>query len=105
MIGCLLRLAQLGRLRWFYDQVWRSHQEAANTAGIGGLRTHCLRHTYRTWVDSVGTPIGVMQKLMRHTDIRTTMQHGDAFNADMVEAHDKVVGLALNGTQTECKPS
>jgi hypothetical protein len=46
-----------------------------------------------------------MQKLMRHTDVRTTMQYGEAFTADMAEAHGKVVGLALNGAQTERKPS
>ena len=71
----------------------------------GGLGTHGLRHTYRTWLDSVGTPIGVMQKLMRHTDIRATMQYGDAFTSDMAEAHGKVVGVALNRAQTERKPS
>jgi integrase len=96
---------QLGRLPWSYDQVWRMYQKAAKSAGIDGLGTHCLRHTYRTWLDSVGTPVGVMQKLMRHTDVRTTMQYGDAFTADMAEAHGKVVGLALNGAQTERKPS
>lgn len=96
---------QVGRLPWSYDQVWRVYQKAAKASGLGGLGTHCLRHTYRTWLDSVGTPIGVMQKLMRHTDVRTTMQYGDAFASDMAEAHGKVVGLALNGAQTERKPS
>ena len=48
------------------------------------------------WIDSIGTPIGVQQKLMRHSDIRTTMNiYGDADTADMREAHNKVVGLAL----------
>lgn len=87
---------QIGRLPWSYDQVWRMYQKAANKAGIGGLGTHCLRHTYRSWLDSVGTPVGVQQKLMRHSDIRTTMNtYGDAASADMVEAHSKVVRLAL----------
>jgi integrase len=67
---------QLGRLPWSYDQVWRVYQKAAKAAGIGGLGTHSLRHTYRSWLDSVGTPIGVQQKLMRHADVRTTMQYG-----------------------------
>jgi len=53
---------QLGRFPWSYDQVWRRYQKAAKAAGLAGLGTHCLRHTYRTWLDSVGTPIGVMQK-------------------------------------------
>jgi len=53
----------------------------------------------------VGTTIGVQQKLMRHADIRTTMNiYGDAASADMREAHGKSVGLALNGTETARKP-
>lgn len=74
-------------------------------AGISGLGTHSLRHTYRTWLDSVGTPLGVQQKLMRHADIRTTMQYGEAFTDDMAKAHGKVVDLAINGAQAERKAS
>lgn len=96
---------QIGRLPWSYDQVWRVYQKAAKTAGIGGLGTHSLRHTYRSWLDSVGTPIGVQQKLMRHADVRTTMQYGEAFTDDMAEAHGKVVQLAINGAQAERKVS
>ncbi|PYU76549.1 MAG: hypothetical protein DMG49_01350 [Acidobacteria bacterium] len=97
---------QLGRLPWSYDQIWRVYQKAAKAAGIGGLRTHSLRHTYRSWLDSVGTPVGVQQKLMRHADIRTTMNvYGDAATDEMTEAHSKVVGLALNGAQAERKMS
>src|ERR1700739_232780 len=97
---------QLGRLPWSYDQIWRVYQKAAKAAGIGGLGTHSLRHTYRSWLDSVGTPVGVQQKLMRHADIRTTMNvYGDAATDEMTEAHSKVVGLALNGAQAERKTS
>jgi integrase len=87
---------QLGRLPWSYDQVWRVYQKAAGKAAIGRLGTHSLRHTYRSWLDSVGTPVGVQQKLMRHTDIRTTMNvYGDAVSEDMRSAHEKVVRLAM----------
>jgi len=89
---------QLGRLPWSYDQVWRMYQKAGAKAGIGGLGTHSLRHTYRSWLDAVGTPIAVQQKLMRHADIRTTMNiYGDVVTDEMAQAHSKVVGLALNG--------
>ena len=64
-------------------------------ASIGGIGTHTFRHTYRTWLDSVGTPLGVQQKLMRHADIRTTMSYGDALTGDMRTAHEKVVELAM----------
>jgi hypothetical protein len=46
-----------------------------------------------------------MQKLMRHSDVRTTMLYGDAYTADMTEAHGKVVGLVLNGAQAKRKAS
>lgn len=91
---------RIGRLPWSYDQVWRAYQKAAKAAGLGGFGTHTLRHTFRSWLDSVGTPVGVQQRLMRHSDIRTTMNiYGDAVSADMAEAHGKIVGLALNGTE------
>ena len=81
---------QLGRLPWSYDQIWRVYQKAAKAAGINGLGTHSLRHSYRSWLDSVGTPVGVQQKLMRHADIRTTMNvYGDAATDEMTEAQAK----------------
>jgi hypothetical protein len=77
--------------------VGEQYQKAADKAGIGGVGTHSLRHTHRSWLDSVGTPVGVQQKLMQHSDIRTTMNvYGDAATAEMAEAHSKVVRLALS---------
>lgn len=32
-----------------------------------------FRHSCRSWLDAVGTSIAVQQKMMRHTDTRTTM--------------------------------
>lgn len=87
---------QLGRLPWSYAHVLRVFHKAADKAGIGKLPTHTLRHSYRSWLDAVGTPIAVQQKLMRHSDIRTTMNiYGDVVTDEMAQAHSKVVGLAL----------
>jgi integrase len=98
--------AQIGRLPRSYTGVKQELQRAADAAGLGHLRSHAFRHTYRTWLDSVGTPVGVQQQLMRHADIRTTMNiYGTAVTADMAEAHGKIVGLALNGLQADCKAS
>lgn len=89
--------AKLGRLPLSYTFVWETLSDAATKAGIGHVSSHTFRHTHRTWLDSVGTPVGVQQKLMRHSDIRTTMNiYGDAVTADMREAHQKVVNLALH---------
>jgi integrase len=100
---------QHGRLPWSYDQIWRVYQKAAAKAGLGRLGTHAMRHTYRSWLDAVGTPIAVQQKLMRHADIRTTMNvYGDVVTDEMREAQERVVKLALpeslvNGSQVDRK--
>lgn len=90
---------KLGRQPWSYDQVCRSFLNAGESGGIGKLGTHTMRHTYRSWLDAVGTPIAVQQKLMRHGDIRTTMNtYGDVVTDEMSQAHGKVVRLALSRT-------
>ncbi len=93
--------AQLGRLPWSADSVNDAYKKAASAAGIAHVSTHSMRHTYRSWLDAVGTPIAVQQKLMRHADIRTTMNvYGDVVTDEMAEACGKVAGLAFNGRLT-----
>ena len=89
---------QLGRLPWSYPWVWCVFQKAASDSGIGKLATHAMRHSYRAWLDAVGTSVAVQQKLMRHADIRTTMNtYGDIVTDEMTVASGKVASLALNG--------
>ena len=51
----------------------------ANSHPSGGathqfrLGWHTFRHTHRTLIDDVGTPLGVQQRLMRHSDIKLTL--------------------------------
>jgi integrase len=87
---------QLGGLPWSYPWVWHVFQKAASDAGVGKLSTHTMRHSYRAWLDAVGTGLAVQQKLMRHSDIRTTMNiYGDVVTDEMAQAHSKVVRLAI----------
>jgi integrase len=89
---------QLGRQPWSYDQVLRAFVNAGTPSGIGKPGTPSMRHTYSSWLDAVGTPIAVQQKLMRHADIRTTMNvYGDIVTDEMAVASGKVTRLALNG--------
>jgi integrase len=88
--------AQIGRLPWSYKQVWLGYRKAAKAAGIEGVSTHTMRHTFRSWLDAVGTGLAVQQKLMRHADIRTTMNtYGDVVTNEMAEAGSKVAELAI----------
>ena len=92
---------KLGRLPYSYTGYWRGLQEAAIASGIGRLGTHSFRHTYRSWLDAVGTPITVQQKLMRHSDIQTTLNiYGDVVTDEMAQASSKVAGLALRSDST-----
>ena len=87
---------KLGRLPYSYTGFWRELDRAGKGAGIGHLGTHTFRHSYRMWIDALGTTVGVQKKLMRHADIRTTMNiYGDASSADMRQAQFKIVQLAL----------
>jgi len=91
---------KLGRLPISYAGVWSALGKAAVKAGIGHISSHTFRHSHRSWLDAVGTPIGVQQKLMRHADIRTTMNvYGTAATSAMAVASGRVAGLALNGVQ------
>jgi integrase len=90
--------AKLGRLPVSYPWVWQMFQAAGAKSGIGSLGTHSLRHSYRSWLDAVGTTIAVQQKLMRHSDIRTTLNiYGDVVTDEMSQANSKIAELALNG--------
>jgi integrase len=98
--------SKLGRLPWSADAVNDAYKKAALAAGIPHVSSHSMRHTYRSWLDAVGTPTAVQQKLMRHADIRTTMNtYGDVVTNEMAEAQAKVAELAVNSTQTARTPS
>jgi integrase len=86
---------QIGRLPFSYAGVWRALRKAAAEADIDHISSHSFRHTFRSWLDEVGTPLGVQRRLMRHTDIRTTMRYGTSAEGDMRHAHEKIVRMAL----------
>ena len=69
---------------------------AAEKLGLKGVGWYTLRHTYRAWLDAVGAPIGVQQKLMRHAHASTTgMYGGTILMRFKPDANSKVVRMAL----------
>ena len=89
---------KLGRLPFSYTGTRMELVRASEAAKIGSISTHAFRHTYRSWLDAVKTPIAVQQKMMRHTDIRTTMNiYGDVVTDEMSTASLKVAELAFHG--------
>jgi integrase len=99
---------KLGRLPYSYTGTRQELDRASKAAGIGHTSSHAFRHTYRSWLDAVKTPIAVQQKMMRHTDIRTTMNiYGDVVTDEMSKAGLRVAELAFqtNGVQAERESS
>lgn len=75
------------------DHLW----PAAKAAGLGdkiGWRT--FRRTYSSLLRQLGVDVKVQQDLMRHADIRTTMNlYTESFSPDMRKAHSAVVGRMI----------
>jgi len=64
--------------------------------GIAGLGWHTFRHTYRSLLDETGAPIGVQQKLMRHSNVATTMNvYGNSTLRAKQQANSKVVQMVI----------
>ena len=68
---------------------------AGKKIGIDRLGWHMFRHSYRSMLDACGAPIGVQQKLMRHAQVSTTMQYGNAYMTEKRKAHGTVVQMVL----------
>jgi len=58
--------------------VHEERRAVAKRNKLDNVGWHTFRHTYRSWLDDTGAPMGVQQKLMRHADISTTAKYGDA---------------------------
>jgi integrase len=74
----------------------------AEEIGIAGLGWHTLRHTYRSLLDETGATVGVQQKLMRHSNVATTMNvYGNASLRAKQQANSKVVQMVIKQEKTE----
>jgi len=92
----------------FTGKPWRAHKlvryhlrPAAEKAGIGRIGWHTFRHTYSTLLHAYGTDMKVQQELLRHSDIRTTMNiYTHTVSPALREANSKVVRMILPERKT-----
>src|SRR5258708_37665411 len=69
---------------------------AAKKAGLGRIGWHTFRHSHSTLLHALGVDLKVQQELLRHADIRTTMNiYTHAVPAALRKANSKVVRLVL----------
>lgn len=70
---------------------------AVVSAGLGGrVGWHTFRHTYSSMLRQLGVDVKVQQELLRHADIRTTMNvYTQAVSEQKRAAHSSVVRMVL----------
>src|SRR5438034_10843513 len=69
---------------------------AAQRAGLGRIGWHSFRHSHSTLLHALGVDLKVQQELLRHADVRTTMNiYTQAVPTALREANSKVVRLVL----------
>jgi integrase len=77
----------------------------APKVGVPRLGWHTFRHTFRSWLDAVGTAVGVQQKMMRHADVATTMNvYGKGMMDSKLTAHTKLLeyaGVGICGVEAD----
>ena len=57
---------------------------------------HVFRHTHRSLLDETGAPIGVQRRLMRHSNVATTMNvYGNASLRAKQRANLNVVQMVM----------
>ena len=73
-----------GEMPLYFNAVQRDYIIPASVAaGLGKIGWHTFRHTYRSWLNAAGTPLGVQKDLMRHANIGTT---ANVYGTGVVEA-------------------
>ena len=72
---------------------------ASIRAGLSPIGWHSLRHSYRTWLDEVGTPVSAqkqLMQLMRHSTISMTM---DGYGRGVASANREIERQLTSGGQ------
>jgi len=77
---------------------------AGEKIGLMGVGFHTFRHSYKSWLDRVGAPMGAMKDLMRHSAISVTMNvYGDTLTPEKRLNNDKVAKLLYSSKKTPKK--
>lgn len=74
-------------------------QPVAVRLKLGRVTWHGLRHSYRSWLDAAGVPVGLQKDLLRHADIATTLNvYGRGLAPEMRAGNAAIVaGLIPDG--------
>jgi integrase len=77
------------------DGVSMAFRRAVKRAGVKDFHFHDLRHTFASWLRSLGYDIRTIQKLLGHKDIRMSLRYENLpteFDREAIEGLDGILG-------------
>jgi integrase len=74
-----------------YVSIFASWRTARNAAGIPDVRVHDLRHSYASFLINAGRSLYEVQKLLGHTQVRTTQRYAHLSQATLLDAANSAV--------------
>ena len=94
----LKHFSQVGKLfpRWSPNWVTHKFKHYARKAGLPDIRLHDLRHTFATHLVAEGVPLKVLQELLGHQSLTSTLVYAHAMEETKRVAVEKLkAGLEL----------
>jgi integrase len=98
-------LAQVPKIGGFvFDKTNRRKlwEAAVKAAGLEDFRWHDLRHSFAVWVGNAGADIAVVQQLLGHSKIETTLRYRKVITGERVRAVEGLPTL-IEGTVVPMK--
>lgn len=80
-------------------KIWEA---AVKAAGLEDFRFHDLRHTFAVWIGNAGADIAVVQQLLGHSKIETTLRYRKVITGEKVKAVQNLPTL-IEGTAVPMK--
>jgi integrase len=87
-----------GKAMWKGTVLSRVLKPAAEAADIGNIGWHTFRQSYRAWLKQFKAPLEAQKQLMRHADLKTTVDYGidSEVGQELREANTQVVKALLD---------
>lgn len=87
-------------------KTWRTAWRAAKRrAGVDDFRWHDLRHTAASWMVQRGVPLEVVQRILGHAEISTTLRYAhhadDAGRAAVAQLGQALAGVSISAPSNE----
>lgn len=96
-VDLLSRLERRGRYVFDATNARRNFDEAVAKVGLDDFCWHDLRHTSATWARQAGVPVEIVQRMLGHADLQTTMRYAHVVDVEVQEAVQKLPNLGVSG--------